>query len=79
VEWRRKWHHLCLVARSASSKSNPHGLMSAEHGQISRKSYELLCEHLPMLADDGMPTVVLLTSGVHDSCPERRFSLCQPG
>lgn len=39
---------------------NPHGLMSAEHGQSQQKVYELLSDHLPMLADDGMPTVVLL-------------------
>lgn len=39
---------------------NPHGLMSAEHGQSQQKVYELLCEHLPMLAEDGMPTVVVL-------------------
>jgi AAA+ superfamily predicted ATPase len=39
---------------------NPHGLMSAEHGQSQQKVYELLSEHLPLLADDGMPTVVLL-------------------
>lgn len=39
---------------------NPHGLMSAEHGQSQQKVYELLCEHLPSLAEDGMPTVVVL-------------------
>ena len=39
---------------------NPHGLMSAEHGQSQQKVYELLCDHIPMLADDGIPTVVLL-------------------
>ena len=39
---------------------NPHGLMSAEHGQSQRKVTELLTEHVPSLADDGMPTVVLL-------------------
>jgi len=39
---------------------NPHGLMSAEHGQSQQKVYELLCEHIPMLAEDGMPTVVVL-------------------
>jgi pachytene checkpoint protein 2 len=39
---------------------NPHGLMSAEHGQSQRKVTELLTEHVPRLADDGMPTVVLL-------------------
>jgi SpoVK/Ycf46/Vps4 family AAA+-type ATPase len=39
---------------------NPHGLMSAEHGQSQRKVAELLGEHIPTLADDGTPTVVLL-------------------
>jgi pachytene checkpoint protein 2 len=39
---------------------NPHGLMSAEHGQSQRKVSELLGEHIPSLADDRMPTVVLL-------------------
>lgn len=39
---------------------NPHGLMSAEHGQSQQKVYELLCEHIPLLADDRMPTVVVL-------------------
>ncbi|HUY08002.1 MAG TPA: AAA family ATPase [Candidatus Dormibacteraeota bacterium] len=39
---------------------NPHGLMSAEHGQSQQKVYELLCDHIPMLAEDGIPTVVLL-------------------
>ena len=34
--------------------------MSAEHGQSQRKVTELLTEHVPSLADDGMPTVVLL-------------------
>lgn len=39
---------------------NPHGLMSAEHGQSQRKVTELLTEHVPGLAGNGMPTVVLL-------------------
>jgi pachytene checkpoint protein 2 len=39
---------------------NPHGLMSAEHGQSQQKVFELLAEHIPGLADDGLPTVVLL-------------------
>ncbi len=39
---------------------NPHGLMSAEHGQSQRKVTELLTEHIPSLVDDGLPTVVLL-------------------
>jgi SpoVK/Ycf46/Vps4 family AAA+-type ATPase len=39
---------------------NPHGLMSAEHGQSQRRVTELLAEHLPSMVDDGIPTVVLL-------------------
>ncbi|MEV6963884.1 AAA family ATPase [Hamadaea sp. NPDC051192] len=39
---------------------NPHGLMSAEHGQSQQKVAELLTQHVPALADDGLPTVVLL-------------------
>lgn len=39
---------------------NPHGLMSAEHGQSQQRVTELLCDHVPLLADDGRPTVVLL-------------------
>jgi SpoVK/Ycf46/Vps4 family AAA+-type ATPase len=39
---------------------NPHGLMSAEHGQSQQMVFELLCEHIPLLADDRIPTVVVL-------------------
>jgi pachytene checkpoint protein 2 len=39
---------------------NPHGLMSAEHGQSQRRVTELLTDHVPAMADDGIPTVVLL-------------------
>lgn len=39
---------------------SPHGLMSAEHGQSQQKVVELLGEHVPALAEDGKPTVVLL-------------------
>lgn len=39
---------------------NPHGLMSADHGQSQQRVFELLCEHIPLLADDKKPTVVLL-------------------
>jgi SpoVK/Ycf46/Vps4 family AAA+-type ATPase len=39
---------------------NPHGLMSAEHGQSQRKVTELLTQYIPQLADDLLPTVVLL-------------------
>ncbi|MEV1013042.1 AAA family ATPase [Micromonospora sp. NPDC049801] len=39
---------------------NPHGLMSAEHGQSQQRVDELLGDYLPSLAADGMPTVVVL-------------------
>jgi pachytene checkpoint protein 2 len=39
---------------------NPHGLMSGEHGQSQQRVRRLLTEHVPLLADDGIPTVVLL-------------------
>lgn len=39
---------------------SPHGLMSAEHGQSQQKVYELLTEHVPSLAADGQPTLVIL-------------------
>lgn len=39
---------------------NPHGLMSSDHGQSQQRVFELLCEHIPVLADDGKPTLVLL-------------------
>jgi SpoVK/Ycf46/Vps4 family AAA+-type ATPase len=39
---------------------NPHGLMSAEHGQSQQKVMELLGDHVPSLAADGKPTVVVL-------------------
>ena len=39
---------------------NPHGLMSAEHGLSQQRVTELLAEYVPYLADDGMPTIVLL-------------------
>lgn len=39
---------------------NPHGLMSAEHGQSQQRVTRLLTEHIPSLADDGMPTIVML-------------------
>jgi SpoVK/Ycf46/Vps4 family AAA+-type ATPase len=39
---------------------NPHGLMSAEHGQSQQRVGELLAEHVPALAADGKPTVVIL-------------------
>ncbi|MEU4508722.1 AAA family ATPase [Nonomuraea wenchangensis] len=39
---------------------NPHGLMSAEHGQSQQRVSELLSEYVPGLASDGLPTVVIL-------------------
>lgn len=39
---------------------NPHGLMSAEHGQSQKRVFEFLSETIPGIAADGMPTVVLL-------------------
>ncbi|MDA8295018.1 MAG: AAA family ATPase [Actinomycetota bacterium] len=39
---------------------NPHGLMSAEHGQSQQLVTQLLCEHIPALAADGRATVILL-------------------
>lgn len=39
---------------------NPHGLMSAEHGQSQQAVMRLLTEYIPSLADDNKPTVVLL-------------------
>ncbi len=39
---------------------NPHGLMSTEHGQSQQKVMELLAEHVPSLAADGKPTIVVL-------------------
>lgn len=56
-------YHLAPLTRRRRARFieiNPHGLMSAEHGQSQRKVTELLTEHIPSLADDGMPTVVLL-------------------
>lgn len=39
---------------------NPHGLMSAEHGQSQRRVTDLLTDVIPSLAGDELPTVVLL-------------------
>jgi SpoVK/Ycf46/Vps4 family AAA+-type ATPase len=39
---------------------NPHGLMSAEHGQSQQRVTDLLCEQVPLLADDRKPTVLVL-------------------
>ena len=56
-------HQLAPVTRDRKARLievNPHGLMSAEHGQSQKRVTELLTEHVPSLAADGMPTVVLL-------------------
>lgn len=39
---------------------DPHGLMSAEHGESQKAVTQLLTDDVPRLADDGMATVVLL-------------------
>lgn len=39
---------------------NPHGLMSAEHGQSQQRVHHLFSELIPGLADDGIPTVLML-------------------
>jgi len=51
-----------LVAQKAVRRIevNPHGLMSAEHGKSQQQVQELLADYLPSLADDGMPTIVVL-------------------
>ncbi|MGH9511434.1 MAG: AAA family ATPase [Terriglobales bacterium] len=56
------YHLAPLTARRKARfiEINPHGLMSAEHGQSQRRVTELLTEHIPAIVDDGMPTVVLL-------------------
>jgi AAA+ superfamily predicted ATPase len=39
---------------------NPHGLMSAEHGQSQQRVNELFTELIPSLADDQVPTILML-------------------
>jgi SpoVK/Ycf46/Vps4 family AAA+-type ATPase len=39
---------------------SPHGLMSGEHGRSQQLVSELLTEHIPSLADDRKPTIVLI-------------------
>jgi AAA+ superfamily predicted ATPase len=56
-------HEVAAVAsdgRARLIEVNPHGLMSAEHGQSQQQVSELLCEHIPLLADDKTPTIVVL-------------------
>jgi len=51
---------LMLSKHARLIEVNPHGLMSAEHGQSQRKVTELFGDVIPSLVDDGMPSVVLL-------------------
>lgn len=56
-------HQLAPITKSKQVQFieiNPHGLMSAEHGQSQRNVTELLTDHIPSLGCDKMPTVVLL-------------------
>lgn len=55
----------CLMSDSKARfiEVNPHGLMSAEHGQSQQRISKLLAEHIPDLALDGLPTIVLLDEG----------------
>ena len=39
---------------------DPHGLMSAEHGQSQQRVTQVLNETVPLLCDDGLPSIVLL-------------------
>lgn len=39
---------------------DPHGLMSAEHGQSQQRVMDLLADKVPALAGDGVPTLVLI-------------------
>jgi AAA+ superfamily predicted ATPase len=49
---------------------NPHGLMSAEHGQSQQLVMQLLCDYVPSLAEDGKATVLLLDE-VESMCVAR--------
>ena len=56
-------HELAKITTGRTARLieiDPHGLMSAEHGESQRAVTQLLTEHVPSLADDKMPTVVLL-------------------
>lgn len=56
-------HELARITNDRKARLvevNPHGLMSAEHGESQRAVTQLLTEHVPGLGDDGMATVVLL-------------------
>ena len=49
-----------LTGQARFVELSAHGLMSGEHGTSQRRVSELLTEHVPGLAADGLPTVVLL-------------------
>ncbi len=56
-------HELAKITRSRAARLieiDPHGLMSAEHGESQKAVTQLLTDYVPRLADDGMATVVLL-------------------
>ena len=56
-------HELAKITKSREARLievNPHGLMSAEHGESQKAVTQLLTEYVPRLGDDGMATVVLL-------------------
>ena len=56
-------HELAKITKSRKARLieiNPHGLMSAEHGESQKAVTQLLTEYVPRLGDDGMATVVLL-------------------
>ena len=56
-------HELAKITKSRKARLieiNPHGLMSAEHGESQKAVTQLLTDYVPRLGDDGMATVVLL-------------------
>ena len=56
-------HELAKITPKRKSRLieiDPHGLMSAEHGESQRAVTQLLAEYVPTLGDDGKATVVLL-------------------
>ena len=56
-------HQLASITTSRQARLveiDPHGLMSAEHGESQKAVTQVLTEYVPRLGDDGMATVVLL-------------------
>ena len=56
-------HQLSKITEGGQARLieiDPHGLMSAEHGESQKAVTKLLTEYVPRLGDDGMATVVLL-------------------